>query len=184
MNVEKVEIIKSLVASGMAVEDAEIAYNEAFAPTVAGVKLPYALIKVNNDATVAGMGELVSDPIKNEESGDVEGYNETYAFKDVEVLVLDRRAMWSKYDGTTGRTTVKTELLDTFSKASAYTDSFTGVDIASLKEADDDIKYQQLVLLGIRPRGTDGKFKFFNMYLKGAMLYNINKLLHVLAVST
>ena len=51
------------------------------------------------------------------------------------------------------------------------------MDITTLKETDEDIKYQQLVLVGIRPRGADGKFKFFNMYLKGAMLYNINQLL-------
>ena len=115
--VEKSEIIKSLVESGMTIEQAEAAYNEAFAPQAgAGVKLPYALIKVNNDATVADMGALVSDPIKNEDSGDVEGYNETYSFAESDVLILDRRAMWSKYAGGTGRTTVKTELLDTFAK--------------------------------------------------------------------
>ena len=176
--VEKSEIIKSLVASGMSLEQAESAYNEAFAPaTGAGVKLPFGLIKVNNDATVASMGALVADAIKNEESGDVEGYNEEYNFADVDVLILDRRATWSKYDGGTGRTTVKTELLDTFAKASAYTDSFSGVDIATLKAADEDIKYQQLVLVGIRARGSKDTFKFFNMYLKGAMLYNVNQLL-------
>ena len=175
--VEKVDIIKSLVASGLTLEEAESAYLEAFAPKNSGVKLPYNLIKVNNDATVADMGALVADPIKNEKSGDVEGYNEIYHFEEVEFLMLDRAAMWSKFDGNTGRTTVKTELLPTFSKTSAYIDSFSGVDITTLKEADEDIKYQHLALVGVRPRGTNEKFKFYNMYIKGAMLYNINQLM-------
>ncbi len=176
--VNKAEIIKSLVESGMELEQAEAAYQEAFAPASgAGVPLPYPLLKVNNDATVADMGALVAAPIKNDDSGDVEGYGVTYAFKDVDVLILDRRAMWSKYDGGVGRTTVKTELLDTFAKASAYVDSFSGMDIPTLKEADDDIKYQQLILIGIRGKDSKDKFVFYNMYLKGAMLYNVNQLL-------
>ena len=176
--VEKADIIKSLVASGMTPDQALAAYDSTFAPqTGAGVKLPFPLIKVNNDATVAGMGSLVADAIKNADSGDVEGYNEEYLFADSDVLILDRRATWSKYDGGTGRTTVKTELMDTFAKSSAYTDTFSGVDIATLKATDEDIKYQQLVLVGIRARGSKDKFKFFNMYLKGAILFNVNQLL-------
>lgn len=176
-NVEKADIIKSLVESGMTPEAALEAYESAFAPQTSGVKLPFSLIKVNNDATVAPMGALVSDPIKDESTGDVEGYNEVYSFAETDVLILDRRATWSKYDGGTGRTTVKSELLDTFAKQAAYTDSFTGVSIADLKPEDEEIKYQQLILVGIRPKDSDEKFKFFNMYLKGAMLYNINQLL-------
>ena len=176
-NVEKSEIIKSLVASGMTDVQALEAYESAFAPQSGGVKLPFPLIKVNNDATVAPMGALVTDAIKNSDTGDVEGYNGVYSFEDTDVLILDRRATWSKYDGGTARTTVKSELLDTFAKASAYTDSFSGMDIASMKEVDDDIKYQILSLVGIRKRGSGDKFTFFNMYLKGAMLYNFNKLL-------
>lgn len=175
--VNKKEIIESLVATGMTLEEAEAAYVEAFAPQSGGVRLPFPLIKVNNDATVAPMGALVADPIKNEETGDTEGYAEVYDFAEVDYLLLDRRAMWSKYDGSVGRTTVKTQLLDTFAKASAYTDSISGVDIQTLKETDEDIKYQQLVLVGIRPKGSGEAFKFYCSYVKGAILYSVNQLL-------
>ncbi len=104
--IEKADIIKSLVESGMSPEAALEAYESAFAPQTSGVKLPFALIKVNNDATVGERGSLVSDPIKDEDTGDVEGYNENYSTNDVDILVLDRRATWSRYDGSTGRTTV------------------------------------------------------------------------------
>jgi len=181
--VNKQEIIESLVASGMSIEDAEAAYTEAFAPSTGGVRLPFPLLKVNNDATVAGMGTLVADPIKNEESGDVEGYNEEFKFEDVDYLILDRRAMWSKYDGAVGRTTVKTQLLDTFAKSSAYVDSISGVDITTLKETDDDIKYQQLLLVGVRPKDSDEAFKFYVQYSKGAVLYSQNQMLDTVSGS-
>ena len=175
--ISREDIIKSLVESGLSIDDAEIAYQAAFAPQTSGVKLPFPLIKVNNDATVADMGALVSDPIKDADSGDVEGYNEVFKFEDTDVLILDRRAMYSCYDSNTGRTTVKTELKDTYSKASAYTDSISGQDIVTLKEGNEDIKYQQLALVGIRPKGSDDAFTFYNMFAKGAILYNLNQLL-------
>jgi hypothetical protein len=181
--VNKQEIIESLVASGMSIEDAEAAYLEAFAPHAGGVMLPFPLLKVNNDATVATMGALVADPIRNEDSGDVEGYNEVIEFADVDYLILDRRAMWSKYDGAVGRTTVKTQLLDTFAKASAYVDSISGVDIATLKATDDDIKYQQLMLVGVRPKDSEEAFKFYVQYSKGAILYSQNQMLDTVSGS-
>jgi len=176
-NVNKKEIIESLVASGMSIEDAEKAYQEAFAPSESGLRLPYGLIKVNNDAAVAPVGTFVANPIKNQDTGDVEGYETVYDFKDIEVLVLERRAMYSKYDGTTGRTTVKTPLLSTFTKASNYIDSFSGMDIATLREQDEDIKYQQLVLLGVRSKGSDDPFEFYCMFVKSSILFGFNKLL-------
>ena len=176
--VERKEIIESLVASGMTPEQAAAAYESAFAPkTSGGTPLPFELLKVNNDATVADMGALVADPIKDEEADEVVGYNKVYKFEDIDFLILDRRATWSKYDGATGRTTVKSQLLDTFAKADAYIDSISGVPVAKLKETDDEIKYQQLILVGVRPRGSAEPFEFYNMYLKGAMLYNVNQLL-------
>ena len=173
--VSKNEIIQSLVATGMSLDEAALAYEAAFAPQTGGVKLPFPLIKVNNDATVADMGALVSDAIKDEATGDVEGYNEIYKFEDSDVLILDRRAMYSCYDSGAGRTTVKTKLLDTYAKAGAYVDSISGVDIVTLKENNADIKYQQLALIGVRAKGTTDPFKFFNMFAKGDILYNVNK---------
>lgn len=175
--VSKKEIIESLMASGMTLDEAAAAYESAFAPQSGGVKLPFPLIKVNNDATVADMGALVADPIKNEDSGDTEGYNVVVKFEDADILILDRRAMYSCYDSNTGRTTVKTKLLDTYAKAAAYIDAISGEDIVSLRAVNEDIKYQQLVLVGVRAKGTNDAFVFYNMFAKGAILYNINQLL-------
>ncbi len=178
VKVSKEDIIKSLVEAGMSLEQAEEAYQSAFAPqSGSGPKLPFSLIKVNNDPTVAAMGALVSEAIKNEDSGEVEGYQETYLFEDVDTLILDRRAMYSMFDGATGRTTVKSELLDTYAKVDAYRDAISGRSIKDLKEEGLDVKYQQLILIGVRTRGTTEPFKFYCMYLKGAILYSVNQLL-------
>jgi len=174
--VTREEIIESLVAQGMSVDDAAAAYEETFSGEQGGLRLPLPLIKVNNDATIAPMGALVAEPTKNED-GDVEGYATVYDFADVEVLILERRATYSAYDSATGRTTVKTTLKDTYAKMTSYTDSATGTSIAELRTTNDAIKYQQLIVIGVRKRGTEDAFTFYNMYLKGTILYGINQLL-------
>jgi hypothetical protein len=170
----KNEIIAQLVESGMTIEEAEAVYKEQFTSQGGGVRLPFPRIQVNNVAGIADIGVLVADPVKDDD-GEIVSYGTIYDFKDVDFLVINRKAMYNVYDAESGKVTVKTKLLDAFTAKSAYTDVLSGASIAQLAEAGVECKYQMLLTVGIRPKASDEAFTTYNMYAKGAMLYGLNQ---------
>ena len=168
------EIIAQLVESGMTIEDAEKVYKEQFEVNNGTVRLPFSLLKFNNVAGIADIGDLVAEPEKTED-GDVISYGVVYKPEDIDFLVINRRAMYSAFDPETNTISVKTKLQDTYAKKHSFVDIISGKTIDQL--ADLDPKYQVLATVGIRPKGSDEAFAFYNIYLKGATLYGINQLL-------
>jgi hypothetical protein len=174
-NVElREEIIAQLVESGMTIEEAEKVYKEQFEVNNGTVKLPFSLLKFNNIAGIADIGDLVAEPEKTED-GDVISYGVVYKPADIDFLVVNRKAMYSAFDPETSTISVKTKLQDTYAKKHSFVDIISGKTIDQLTTLDP--KYQVLATVGVRPKGTNEPFTFYNIYLKGATLYGVNQLL-------
>ena len=175
MNEEmRLEIIAAMIEQGMSPEEAEAEFKKNFEHGGDNVTLPYPRIQVNNVAGVAEIGQLVGEPEKDDD-GEVIKYNVVYDFKDIDFLVINRKAMYNVYDVPTKQTTVKTKLMDTYTSASNFIDVLSGRSIQSLKDEGVDVKYQHLLTVGVRPKGSTEEFKLYNMYAKGAVLFGINK---------
>lgn len=179
----KKEIVAQLIESGMTVEQAEATYNEQFATGNSNTALPFPRLQVNNVAGVADMGALVGDATKDD-NGDVISYGINYNLEDVDFLVINRKAMYNVYDAETRKTTVKTKLMDTFTGKATFVDVLSGKTIKELIDDGVDVKYQLLMTIAIRPKGTKEDFKLYSFYAKGAILYGLNQACDALREST
>jgi hypothetical protein len=138
--------------------------------TSSGNGLPFPLLKINFDADLGKLGVWGYNPIKGDEG--VTGYEKIYD-PTIKVRFLKSVAQYSKFDTAENRATVTSNIFALKDAKKAY-DLKTGVAISQLKEMDDDIKYQR-ILLGVIIDGEEEKP--FIMYAKGAFLYTLNEIL-------
>lgn len=184
----KTEIIEMLINElGLTLEEAEKEYEVQFGSGNSGApKLPLSLAKVNNTAGVAPLGALVFDAIRDDDN-EVIGFNEVHALKDIDFVILNKAAMYSCYDAMTSKVVAKTLLGDVYQPAASYVDVVSGKpldkvtdargkSITMVKGTDMEMRYQVLTLVGFKPKGSDEPLTYVNMYLKGAILFGLNKL--------
>ena len=172
---QKEQIVAQLISTGMTAEQAEAQYNKLFSTDSGSVKLPFPLLKFNNVAGVADIGQLVANPVKDD-SGDTVSYETVLNTADVEFTIITKKAMWGLQDQATGRSLVKTRLLDTMVGGSNFIDVNSGKSIQQLKDEGLEPKYQVLAVVGVRPKDTTEAFTYYNMFIKGAVLYGLNRL--------
>jgi len=182
------EIIETLVNEmGMTLEEAEKEYEALYGDSAGGTpKLPFPLAKINNTAGVAPMGALVFDAERDEDN-EIIGYKEVHKLEDIDFVILSKHAMYNCYDAMSSKVVAKTCLADVYQAASKYIDVISGKPLEKTKDArgkditvvsgtDLEMKYQVLALVGFKPKGSDEPLTFVNMYLKGAILFGLNKL--------
>ena len=182
------EIIELLVNEmGMTVEEAEKEYEASYGGNSTGSpKIPFPLAKVNNTAGIAPMGALVFDAERDEDN-EVIGYKEVHNFEDIDFIILTKHAMYNCYDAMSSKVVAKTCLADVYQAAGKYVDVISGNSLEKTKDArgksitvvsgtDLEMKYQVLALVGFKPKGSNESLTFVNMYLKGAILFGLNKL--------
>jgi len=184
----KTEIIEMLINElGLSLEEAEKEYEVQFGAGNSGApKLPLPLAKVNNTAGIAPLGALVFDAIRDDEN-EVTGFNEVHELQDIDFVILNKAAMYNCYDAMTSKVVAKTLLGDVYQPAASYTDVVSGKPLDKITDArgksitvvkgtDMEMKYQVLALVGFKPKGSDEPLTYVNMYLKGAILFGLNKL--------
>jgi len=184
----KEQIIEMLVNDmGMTIDEAEIEYESQFgAKTSGSPKIPFPLAKVNNTAGIAPMGALVFDAERDEDK-EVIGFKEVHKLEEIDFIIFSKNSMYNCYDAMTSKVVAKTCLADVYQAAGKYVDVISGQplekttdargkSITIVKGTDLEMKYQLLVLVGFKPKGSDEPLTFVNMYLKGALLFGINKL--------
>lgn len=184
----KVEFVRNVIEKmGITLEEAEEMYEELGAKADSAPKQPFPLAKINNDEGVASRGELVWTPLKDED-GFVYSYENIKRFEDLDVVVLHRTSLYSCYDVNQNKTVAKTIYASVFEAATKRVDLMSGKKLVRSKATEGyapvivegteiEMTYQQLVLIGIRPKGTTEPLEILSVYLKKVPLITFNKLM-------
>jgi len=181
----KVEFIKEVMDKmGVSLEEAEKMYEEMGAKSDSAPRLPFPLAKLNSDEGVASAGELVWGPLKDDE-GYVYSYENIKRFEDLDVVILHRTSLYSHYDIGQRKTIAKTTYGSPFLSPQKRRDLVSGARLVrdevtrkvTVEGTNIEMTYQQLVLIGIRPKGTDEPLTMLSIYLKKVPLSTFNKLM-------
>jgi len=155
----------------MGLDDAQIA---AILNTVeenkGGQGVPFPLLKINFDPDFGKVGAYAYNPQRDDE-GNMSGYE--YISEEVTIRPIKSLYQYSKFDVEQNKPTVTSNIFPLREAKKAY-DLKTGTPISVLKEADNDIKFQRILLGTIE---IDGEEKPFVMYAKGSFLYELNNIL-------
>lgn len=184
----KIDFIKNVMDNmGISLEEAEAMYEELGPQNDSAPKLPFPLAKINNDEGVASRGELVWGPLKDED-GFVYSYENIKRFEDLDIVVLHRDSLYSCYDVNQNKTIAKTVYASVFEAATKRVDLMSGNKLERIKNSDGqsvtvvkdtkiEMTYQQLVLIGIRPKGTKEPLTILSIFLKKVPLITFNRLM-------
>lgn len=172
-DLETVELnVETLMSMGLSQSEAEAIVGVA--TTSGGSGLPFPLLKINYDADLelAKRGDFIAD-VEKDDKGNITSL--TNFGSTIELVVLGSKYQYSKYDPTTNKAVVSSNLVDMGNLKSAY-DLLSGISIATLKAADPEdksIKFQEVMLvLASSPEQPTPKPYIF--YSKGAFCYSLN----------
>jgi len=136
--------------------------------TGGGTQLPLALVKINYDSDFGKVGALAVNPQKEER--EVVGYEKVYE-SPFKIRVLKSYYQYSKYDPNTNQTTVSSNIFTSLKDAKKAIDMKSNLLVKDLRESDDKIKMNRILVLEI-----DGD-TIGVMFVKGAYLYELNQIL-------
>jgi len=133
--------------------------------------LPFPLLKINFDMDFGKVGAWAYNPQKDDD-GTITGYEKIYD-PTIKVRFLKSMYQYSKYDSAEGKPTITSNIFELKDAKKAY-DLKTGTLISQLKDMDDGIKFQR-ILLGVIEDGDERKP--FILYAKGSFLFELNDIL-------
>lgn len=165
--------VESLMALGYSQADAEAIVGVS--ATGGGSGLPFPLLKINYDPDLelASRGDFITD-VQKDDKGDVTSL--TNLGGTVNMIVLGSKYQYSKYDSTTNKAVVSSNLVDMANLKSAY-DLISGISIATLKAADPEdksIKFQEVMLV-LAWSDLQPEPKPYIFYSKGAFCFSLNQ---------
>jgi hypothetical protein len=158
-----------------------IGFSQADAQTLVGANkggggssLPFPALKINydRDMELANFGEWISD-IQKDDKGNVTGV--TVLGGTINLIVLASDFQYSKYDSTTQKSVVSSNIFPLTHRSSAF-DLSSGVSVAELKkdDVDDKIKLQEIMLV-LAWSELSPTPKPYILYSKGAFMYTFNQ---------
>ena len=160
---------EQLEAMGLNEEEIVAILEEEEASNGSGA-LPYPIAKIcYSPEAGAKLGDIVIGPQKDEE-GFITGYDEIIDGKEYTFRVLAQYGQYSKFDPTTNRPVITSELVKG-TKIKQARDLKTGKLISELKKNDDQIKYSNVALVEF---SLEGKTVVAIFYMKGKWLFDFN----------
>ena len=164
--------VEGLISLGYSQSDAEAIVGVS--ASSGGSGLPFPLLKVNydGDLELAKRGDFISD-IQKDDKGNVTSLT-NFGYT-INLIVLGSKYQYSKYDSTTNKAVVSSNLVDLANLKTAY-DLQSGISISTLKAADPDnsIKFQEVMLV-LAWSDKQPEPKPYMFYSKGAFCYSLNQ---------
>jgi len=160
--------LEQLVAMGLTEEQA----NEILGANTGGGSgsYPYPLLKLSYDTDEAPLGNFIFDVEKDKDGNIVKC---TDLGKTVDMIICGSKVQYVKFNPQTGKPVLTSNLVDV---AATAVDMKSGKLIKPMKDADPLIKYNDVMVVLVRPSGSTDDFIPAMFFGKGAHLYSFNQL--------